>query len=597
MKERSEIEERYKWDLSKFCANDESFYERLEKVDKQIKDFKKYEGKLADENMVFECLEKEMKLLKEFSLIAVYAHLRQCENNADRNANEMNEKLVYVSSRFSNETAFIVVEITKLPAQKIKSMQQNPRFKNYVRFFEAILRDKKHTLSKKEELLISRISECMGGSSSTFDKFSDVDLKFNDILDSKGKAHKLNQSNYSIYRESLDRELRKNAFKEMNGAFGRNIHFIANNYINNVREDCVFAKVRKHKSALSGAIFAEEASEQVYNLLIEKVRENMDVCYDYFEIKRKMLGLDKFAIYDTFTPVVHSLNFKFTYDEAIEVIKEAVSVMGKDYVALIDRAKNERWIDVMPNTNKDSGAFSTGTYGATPVVLTNFEGNLESVFTLAHELGHAMHTYLSNEHQPIQTSDYVIFVAEVASTTNEMLLLNYFIKKAKTAKEKMYFYDYFLSQARATIYRQTMFAEFEEFAHAEYEKEKPLSAELLSDKYEELNNFYFGKRVMQIPEMKYEWARIPHFYRSFYVYKYATGLISAIRISNKILSDKDFAKKYIKFLSSGCSKDPISLLKIAECDLTKKETFDESFAVCHRFVEDWKKLLKMNNNK
>ena len=592
MKKRSEIEEKYKWDLTKFCKNDEEFYERLEKIDKHIKDFKKYEGKLVDDETVYECLEKEMKFVKEFSLVAIYAHLRQCEDNADRKTNEMNQKLVYVSSRFSNETAFISVEITKLPTSKLLSMQKNPKFKNYQRFFEGVLREKKHILSKKEEVLISKISECLGSSSSTFDKFSDVDLKFNDILDGKGKSHKLDQSNMSVYRESTDRELRKNAFKEMNGAYGRNIHFVANNYINNVREDCVFAKLRKYKSAMSAAIYCEEASEKVYNLLIEKVRENIDVCYDYFEIKRKMLGLDKFAVYDSFAPVVSNLKLKFSYDEAIEEIKKAVSVLGKDYVELIDRAKNERWIDVYPNENKDSGAFSTGTYGATPVVLTNFEGNLEGVFTLAHELGHAMHTYLSDKNQPIQTSDYVIFVAEVASTVNEMLLLNHFLKKAKTKLEKMFFYDYFLSQVRTTIFRQTMFAEFEEFTHAEYEKETPLSSDLLCEKYEQLNNFYFGKKVLQLDEMKYEWARIPHFYRSFYVYKYATGLISAIRISNKLLSEKDFAKKYLTFLSSGCSKDPISLLKIADCDLEKAETFDESFAVCRKFVKNWQDLLK-----
>lgn len=591
MKNRIEIEEKYKWDLTKFCKDDDEFYKRLEKVDNQIKSFKKYEGKLSNESLIFECLEKEMALLKEFSLIAIYAHLRLCEDNADRKTNEMNEKLSFVSTRFSNETTFIDVEITKLPSKKLLELQNNPKFKNYKRFFEAILRDKKHTLSKREELLISKMCECLGGSSSSFDKFSDVDLKFDDILDENGKKHELNQSNFSIYRESKDRTLRKNAFAELNGKYGEFINFVANNYINNVKEDCVFAKIRKHKSALQASIFNEEASEKVYNLLIEKVRENIDIAYDYFEIKRKMLGLDKFAVYDGFAPVVSELNKKFTYEEAIDIIKEAVSVLGEDYVGLIERAKEERWIDVMPNKNKDSGAFSTGTYGATPVVLTNFEGNLESVFTLAHELGHAMHTYLSNKHQPIQTAEYVIFVAEVASTTNEMLLLNYFLKRAKTKKEKMYFYDFFLNQVKSTIYRQTMFAEFEEFAHAEYEKEHPLSADLLCEKYEELNNFYFGKKVEQLPQMKYEWARIPHFYRSFYVYKYATSFICAIRIANRLLDDKSFAKKYLKMLSSGCAFDPISILKIAECDLTKPETFDESFAVCRDFISKWNEIL------
>lgn len=591
MKERSQIEEKYKWDLTKFCSNDQDFYDRLKKVEGQIGAFKKYEGKLSDDKTLFECLEKEMNLVKEFSLVAMYAHLKLSEDNANRTANEMNEKLSFASSKFSNQTAFIDVEISKFPDAKLKELQESKKFKNYARFFEAVRREKKHTLSKKEEVLLSRLSQCFGGDSDNFDKFSDVGLKFDDILDEKGRKHELNQANFQEYRESKDRTLRKNAYKNMMGKFGEYINFLASNYINSVREDCVLAKVRKYKSALSASIFCEEASEEVYNLLIKKVRENIALGQEYFELKRKMLGLDKFAVYDNFAPVVSGVSKKYTYDEAIEIIKEAVSVLGDEYVRLIDRAKNERWIDVYPNKNKDSGAYSSGTFGATPVVLTNFTGNLESVFTLAHELGHAMHTYLSNQNQPIQTSDYVIFVAEVASNVNEMLLLSYLLDKAKTKKEKIYFYDYFLNQVKSSIYRQTMFAEFEEFSHQEFEKENPLSAELLCEKYKELNDFYFGDKVEQIDEMKYEWARIPHFYRSFYVYKYATGLICAIKISNALLGRNGFEKKYLKFLSAGSSKDPISLLKIADCDLTKEETFDEAFAVCKDYVNKWQALL------
>lgn len=591
MKNRTEIEEKYKWDLTKFCTDDKNFYERLKKAEGQIEGFKSYEGKLSDEKTLFECLEKETALVKELSLVAIYAHLRLCEDNADRNSNEMNEKLSFVLAKLSNTTSFIDVEVSKFSEEKLKALQNNKKFKDYSRYFEGIIRDKKHTLSKREELLLSKLSECMGGDSSNFDKFSDVDLTFGKILDENGKEHELNQSNFSIYRESKDRTLRKNAYKGINGKYGEFINFLASNYINNVKENCVLAKIRKYKSALSASIYCEEASEEVYNLLIKKVRENVALAYEYFELKRQMLGLDKFAVYDNFAPVVSGIDKKFSYDEAIEVIKQAVSVLGEDYVKLIDRAKNERWIDVFPNKNKDSGAFSSGTFGATPVVLMNFEGNLDGVFTLAHELGHAMHTYLSNENQPIQKSDYVIFVAEVASNVNEMLLLHYLLGKAKTKKEKIYYFDYFLNQMKSSIFRQTMFAEFEQFAHEEYEKENPLSAELLCEKYKELNDFYFGDKVEQIDEMKYEWARIPHFYRSFYVYKYATGLICAINISNKLLSEENFAKKYLKFLSSGCSKDPISLLKIADCDLTKEKTFDDAFEVCKGYIDEWKKLM------
>lgn len=591
MKSRSEIEEKYKWDLSNYCKSVDEFYKRLDKIAGKTGDFKKFEGKLADDEMLFECLELETKIDKELSLLAVYASLKLSEDNSDRVANEMNEKMGLVISKFSTATSFIDVEISKFKDEKLKGLQANKKFKNYVRYFESILREKKHTLSKKEELLISQLGEFLGGFSNNFDKFTDVDLKFDNIKDSKGKEYEFNQSKYSVYAESKDRVLRENAFRQINGKHGEFINFLANNYINDVKEDCIFAKIRKYNSALSASIYNEEADENVYRLLIEKVRENVGLLQRYFEVKRKMLNLDQFAIYDTFAPVVEEIDKTYTYDEAIELIKEAVAVLGDEYVSLIDRAKNERWIDVFPNKNKSSGAFSTGTYGANPVVLTNFEGNLESVFTLAHELGHAMHTYYSEKHQPIQTSNYVIFVAEVASNVNEMLLLRLLLSRAKTKKERIYYYDHFLKQMRSSIFRQTMFSEFEEFAHAEYEKENPLSPELLCEKYEELNNFYHGSKVKQIPEMKYEWARIPHFFRSFYVYKYATGLICAIKISHDLLSEKDFAKKYLKFLSSGCSADPISLLKIADCDLTKSETFDQAFSACEEYIQKWEDEL------
>lgn len=590
MKDRSQIDEKYKWDLTKFCKNDEDFYQKLENVTRKIDKIKSYEGKLSDDNVLFEYLEFVSSLEEELCF-ASYAYFKQSENVADRKANEMTEKLNIFATKLSTVTTSVEIEIDKFSIAKLKSLQNNPKFKNYERYFEKTIRHKKHSLSKKEELLLAKLSECMGGASENFDKFSDVDLKFDKIKDSEGKEYEFSHSKYSTFTQSADRTLRKNAFKQMNGKFGEFINFVASNYINDVKEDCVTAKIRKYKSALEASIYREEASKKVYETLIKKVRENVSLLERYFEIQRKMLGLEKFAIYDMFAPVVKDFDKKFSYEEAVELVKSACSVLGEEYVNLIQRAKDERWIDVYPNKNKDSGAYSSGSKGATPVVLMNFEGNLSCVFTLAHELGHAMHTYFSSQNQPIQTSEYVIFVAEVASTVNEMLLLRYLLKNAKTDAEKMYYYNYFLVQVRTTIFRQTMFAEFEQFAHETYEKEEPLSAELLCEKYEELNKFYHGKKVEQIDEMKYEWARIPHFYRSFYVYKYATGLISAIKISSSLLEDNSFAKKYIKFLSSGSSKDPISLLKIADCDLTKEETFDNAFKTCREFIEKWEKMI------
>lgn len=593
MKNRSEIEEKYKWDLTKFCKNNEDFHIRLKKLEKEIEEFKKYEGKLkTSDTLLFECLEKESQFSKELSLIYTYAHLYKCGDNINMEANEMYEKISRFLNIASTKTVFIGVEISKFSNEKLKSLMSEAKFKNYRRMFGLTLREKKHTLSKKEELLLSKTSEFSGGYSENFDKFADTDLTFGEIEDSNHKKHTLTQSNFVLFAESEDRKLRENAFRRMNGRFGEFVNTLANNYIFDVKATSFYAKARKFSTSLTASIFFEEASEKVYNLLIKKVRENVKILEDFFEIKRKILKIDKISIFDTFAPVVTELKKKFSYEEAISLIKEGVKVLGEDYLKLIDRAVKERWIDVYPNKNKDSGAFSTGAYGATPVVLTNFEGNLESVFTLAHELGHAMHTYFSEKNEPYQTSDYTIFVAEVASTTNEMLLLRYLLKNAKTNKEKVYYLDHFLVQVRSTIFRQTMFAEFEEYAHKTYEEGTPLTWQLLCEKYYKLNEFYHGKNVELIDEIKYEWLRIPHFYSPFYVYKYSTGLICAINLSNRLFSgDKTTISKYIKFLSSGSSKDPITLLRECDCDLEKEEIYDEVFKVCQDFVNDWKALI------
>ena len=589
MKNRSEIEQKYKWDLTKFCKDEKDFYNKLDALTEKLEEFKNFEGKLSSDDTLLKYLKFKYKFYED-TCFDLYPHLRQSEDASNRQANEMCEKLGMFYSKLSPIITSIETEIDKFSLDKLKRLVKEPKFSAYKRFFEETIRHKKHSLSKKEEVLLSKMGECLGGCSESYDKFSDVDLKFDKIKDKNGKEHEFSQSRYSLYAESEDRVLRENAFKEINSKRGDFIHFLASNYISNVKEDCVIAKIRKYKSALEEALYCEEIDPRVYDMLIKKVRENVELQHRYFELKRKMLKLDKFAIYDTFAPVSKNTK-KFTYDEAIEIIKKAVAVLGEEYVNLIQRAKDERWIDVMPNKNKDSGAYSTANKGATPVVLTNFEGNLESVFTLAHELGHAMHSYFSNKTQPIQTAYYTIFVAEVASTTNEQLLLQYLLKNAKTDAEKISYYDYFLKEMRSCIFRQTMFAEFEEFAHAEYEKEHPLSCELLCEKYKELNDFYHGKKVVQIPEMKYEWARIPHFYRSFYVYKYAIGLICSLKISSGLLSDGKFADKYIKFLSSGCSKDPVFLLKIADCDLTQEKTFDDAFDMCEKYIKLWEDLL------
>ncbi len=592
MKERSLIKEEYKWDLTKFCKSEDDFFLRLKEFEKNKEKVVKFEGKLGDEKTLLDCLKFEDKVSIEGGFLSIYASLRLSEDVTNSKINEMNEKLDKVMTEYSVASSFIDVEMSELSNERLKKLIENSKFSDYKRTLESILRHKKHILSKKEEKLLCGMS-FLGGFSENFDKFDDGDLKFNNVKDSKGKEYELNHSNYVLLAQSDDSVLRKNVFVEFNGAYGRYINFLSSNYISDVKVDCYFSKIRGYKSCLDASIYNEEASEDVYNLLIKKVRENIDVFYDYMEIKRKMLKLKQISISDCFAKVCKSLNKKYTYDEAIDLIKKAVMPLGEKYVNLIQKAKDERWIDVFPNKGKDSGAFSTHTYGATPVVLTNFNGSLDSVFTLAHELGHALHSYYSCKNQRLETSSYVIFVAEVASTTNEMLLLNYLLKNAKNKNEKMFYYDKLFSEVKGTIFRQTMFSEFEDMTHKIFEDGQPLSKDKLCQIYLDLNKFYFGKKVKILEEVKFEWARIPHFYRSYYVYKYATGLICALNFSKYLFENNAQVRdNYLKFLSAGSSASPIKILQDAGCNLEEENTFDVVFEYLRKIIKDWEKLLR-----
>ncbi len=592
MKKREEIEEKYKWDLSEYSKSLQACEEEINSVEKRFEDIAKFENKLNNDKDIYECLTLESKISEDLSRLYVYSSLKVKENAKDSKAVELSEKVGSVCVKFSTITSFISVEIGELSKEKLTELENNLNYPQFRTYFKSILRQKAHILSKKEEKLLSQMGDFTGGFSDVFDMFDNADVKFQDALDSKGQPHKLTHATYSLLVESSDRELRKNAIINMNKAYGEYNNTLATNYINDIKVGCYFAKIRNYPSALSASIYNEEASEDVYKTLIEGVNNNLDVFHKYFEIKRKQLKQKTFAIYDIYAKTCEDFDINVTYEEALELVKKACAPLGEDYLNLLDKAKNERWIDVYENEGKDSGAFSWGAYGVHPVVLTNFVSNCNSLFTLAHELGHCMHTYYSNENQPYEDAGYTIFVAEVASNVNEMLMLLYLSNKAKTNKEKIYYYDYLLSMFRGSVFRQTMFSEFEYFAHDTYEKTSALSKDILNNYYLELNKRYFGEKVEILDEIKYEWSRIPHFYSSFYVYKYATGLISAMVIARNIYSGKENAKEnYLKFLSSGSSLPPIELLKIAGVNLEAKSTFDEAFNFINSILDDWNKIL------
>ena len=596
MKKREEIEEKYKWDLSEYCKNSEECEKELLETTKKFDKIAKFENTLNIDENIFDCLILQSEISQVLSRLYVYSSLLVKEDANNSRAVELSEKVGSVCVQFGTITSFISVEIGSLSDEKLEKLMDNKQFPQFRNVFREILRNKKHLLSKNEEKLLSKMGDFTGGFSDVFDMFDNADIKFEDALDSKGVKHKLTHATYSLLVEDNDRELRKNAIINMNKAYGNFNNTISTNYINDVKIGCFFAEIRNYVSALSASIYSEEASEDVYKTLIDGVESNLNVFHKYFDIKRRQLGLKKFAIYDIYAKTSETFDLKISYEEAIQLVKKACLPLGEDYLNLIDKAYKERWIDVYENEGKDTGAFSWGAYGVHPVVLTNFVSNCNSLFTLAHELGHCMHTFYSNKNQPYEDAGYTIFVAEVASNVNEMLMLLYLSKNAKSTNEKIFYYDYLLSMFRGSVFRQTMFSEFEYFAHKTYEQTKTLSKDILNNYYYDLNKRYFGENVELIDEIKYEWSRIPHFYNSFYVYKYATGLISAMVIARNIFERKNNAREnYLKFLSGGSSLPPLELLKIAGVDLQNKKTFDQAFEFINIILEDWDRILKEEN--
>ena len=590
MKKREEIDEQYKWDLSILCKDNQEFYERISKINDFVPKIKVFEGKLNNKDTILEYLKLDEEYSRYVEPLILYSHLKSSEVLSDNERAEMSEKLSHILNNISIETSFVSSELSKLPNELLDDIIYDKRFVDYNRVFEDIKRNKKHTLLKKEEKLLSGMN-FLGGFSSNMDMLSDVDFKFGSVKDSNGKSYELNHASYSSLVRSADRKLRKSAMEKMNGKYGEFINTLANNYINDVKADCYFAKVRKYKSALERELNGEEIDKRVYDMLIKQVSGNLELLFSYFDVKKGLLGVNKMYIYDTMADVGKISDKKYTYDEAIEIIKKAVAPLGEEYVSLIQRAKDERWIDVYPNVDKNSGAYETAIYDRHPYVMTNFEGDIDSVFTLAHELGHAMHSYFSNKTQSYPKAYYPIFLAEIASTTNEMLLINYLLKSTKDKNQRIALYNKLFDEVKGTIYRQTMFAEFEEKVHKLYEDGESLTKDRLCGMYYVLNKKYFGE-VKLIEQIKFEWARIPHFFNAFYVFKYATGMISAITFTNKILSHEEGAvEKYIKFLSAGCSDNPIKILQSSGVDLLDEQTFTQCFDYLKSMLNDWKSIL------
>ena len=592
-KTRDEIETKYTWDLTLIYKTDKDFEKDYEKVSKEINDITKYQGILVKSaSNLLGYLKLSNELERKLYKLYYYANLKNDQDTTNTKYQAMLGKVKNLLTKFEELDAYAEPELMSIDYSIIeKYYEEEKELKEYEFVLSNLFRFKKHILSKEVEEVLSSLSNSLNNSSETYELLTDSDMKFGKILDENNEEVELTESNYSVFLHSKDRRVRKEAFNKILTTYGEYKNTISSTFAGNVDTLTTLAKLKKYDSSLEAALFSDNVDKEVYNNLIKTVKDNLSVLYKYFKLKKDFLKLDEFHLYDQYVDLVEENTKKYTFLEAKDLVIEALSVLGEDYIKNLNKAFDERWIDVYNNKGKRGGAYSSGFYDTKPYVLLNYEGTINDVSTLAHELGHSMHTYYSCLNNPYQYSSYKIFVAEVASTVNE-LLLNFHLLNKGSKEDKKYILSNLMNLFKATIYRQTMFAEFERDMHNLKEQGGVLTNEVLCDNYYKLNLDYFGPDVVVDDEIKYEWERIPHFYYNFYVYKYAIGLSCACYIVDNILNKKENAlENYLKFLSSGGSDYPINELKIAGIDVTKKDVIESAIKMFDSFIEQFKELM------
>lgn len=591
---REEIEEKYTWDLSYIYKKDSDWQNDFNKVSKEIKQISNFKGILvSNAKNLLNYLNLSCLLERKLYKLYYYANLKHDQDTTNSKYQEMLGKIKNLINKYEELDAYSNPELMRVDYSLIKDFyKQEPKLKEYEFILENIYRFKKHILDDDTEKLLSSLSKVFDKSAETFEMLTDADMKFGMITDEKGHEVELTESNYRVFLQSKDRNIRKKAFEQLLGKYSEFKNTISSTFAGNVDMLTTLAKLKHYRSSLEASLFSDNVSPKVYNNLIDTINENLNVIYKYFDLKKKFLKLDEFHLYDQYVDLVKENTKEYPFEEGKKIVLKALSVLGEDYVNNLNKAFDERWIDVYNNVGKRSGAYSSGFYDTKPYVLLNYENTLNDVSTLAHELGHSMHTYYSCLNNPYQYSKYTIFVAEVASTVNELLLNLYLLNNTSDKEEKKYILSNLMDLFKATLYRQTMFAEYERDMHLKNEKGEVLTNELLCNEYYKLNLKYFGPDVVVDDLIKYEWERIPHFYYDFYVYKYVIGLSCACFIVDGILNKKDKAlENYLKFLSSGGSDYPINELKIAGIDVTKKEVIESAIKMFDGFIDQFIELM------
>lgn len=595
IKERREVPKEFQWNLERIFKTDEEFQKEIEAVRKQIDEFAKLEGHTTENaEMFYRSITAGNEIERRLNKLYTYASMKSDEDVANTENQAKKEQVVNLYNYASSKMYFQTPELLNTEKEVIESFYQaEPKLLEHKTNIEEVYRYKPHTLPKEEEKLLSNLSSAFGNDETTYGYLTDSDLDFGTIHDENGVEVPLTDTNFSIYIKSSKREVRKEAFERLYEVYKQFQNTITATFNGAIKQNVAMAHIKHYKTSFEAALFGDELDSKVYDTLVSSVRNHLDVLHDYYRLRKEVLNLKELHLYDVYTNLVPDTDTKYPFETASRLVLDALKPLGDAYINDLKQAFTEGWIDIYPNKNKRGGAYSSGSYDTMPYVLLNYQDKLDDVSTLAHELGHSMHSFYTRKNQPYQYGDYPIFVAEVASTVNELLLAKHMLKVSTNKNERLAILNQLLELFKGTIYRQVMFAEFEKYAYDLVEQDEVITPDKLCKKYYELNQDYFGSDVVVDKEIAYEWEKVPHFYYHFYVYKYATGISAACHIVEGILSG-DEAKRdaYLKMLANGCRENPLNTLKIAGVDMTDKEVYESAIRMFADTIEEFRNELK-----
>lgn len=594
LKERHEIPKDLTWDLEAIFETDELWEKEYKQLQADIPALTEFQGKLSESaDTFYELLTLQDKISEQLGKLYTYTHMRYDQDTTNSFYQALQSQAENVLTLASSSMSYIVPEILEMDEGLLASfLEEKPELKLYQKVLDEINRQRPHILSHREEALLAEASDPMQSASQTFGMLNNADLVFPSITNEKGEEVDLTHGRYVGFLESSDQRVREEAFKAMYDTYGKFKNTFASTLSGNIKKDNFYAKVRNYDSARQSALDNNNIPEEVYDNLVSTVNEKLPLLHRYTKLRKKVLELDELHMYDLYTPLVQDVDMKIPYEKAKEHVLNSLAPLGEEYVNIVKEGYENRWIDVEENKGKRSGAYSSGAYGTQPYILLNWQNDVSDMFTLTHELGHSVHSYYTRENQPFRYGNYSIFVAEVASTCNEALLNDYMLNHVEDEKQKLYILNHFLEGFRGTVFRQTMFAEFEHDIHVQMQEGVALTADKLTEMYYALNQKYFGDEVISDEEIGLEWARIPHFYYNYYVYQYATGYSAATSLASGILSGKDGAvDRYLGFLKAGSSDYPIEVLKQAGVNMTSKQPIVDALAVFEEKLIEMEKIL------